>query len=248
MDNPEPDYIDLIKTYIRDGAVVIPQVLTPEEVTICREGLHQDLLSVGVDYNDLANSLEALKRFQTHQSGGLPFHYSPWRLRYCACNEKLFKVTQALWKSTWAISAPGFECPHAPFLSESGYSLIDSMNFRLPSTFIEPVRSSDKLQKNLAPHIDINPWDKWGGKKGRTRWRPFQGLFFFCFMFFKLSSFSHWLFCFFLHSSFSFFSLSFDLDFSTSLFFSFRSFLFRSLWFCCSLFFSFSRKKRNKRK
>lgn len=135
--------------------MVIPNVLSPEEVTLCRKGLHDDLLSLGVDHNNLAGSLEALQSIQTHQSGGLPLHYSPWRIKYCACNENFFGFIQQLWKVTWAINAPGFECPYAPFPTDSGFALIDSVNFRLPSSLIQPVRSKDKLQKNLGPHVDL---------------------------------------------------------------------------------------------
>ncbi len=146
-----------IEAYKRDGVIVVPDLLSPEEVRMCREGMHNDLFAWGVDYNNLEGCLDKLKGIQTHQSGGLPFHYSKWRVLQCALNEKLFELTCALWAETWAISAPGFECPWAPFEPNRGYAYLDSMNFRVPSALIGDCPAKLKLQKNLAPHIDINP-------------------------------------------------------------------------------------------
>jgi hypothetical protein len=172
----ELDIQKYIELYKRDGVIVVENILTQDELRLCRDGLHQDLLNEGVDYNNLdAHNLDALKRVQTHPSGGMPFHYSDWRVRYCALNEKLYALTTTLWKETWAVSAPGFECPWAPFDPERAYCFLDSLNFRLPTHLLGKGARKDLLQRNLGPHIDVNPWDKWGGRKGATRWRPFQG-------------------------------------------------------------------------
>ena len=82
-------------------------------------------------------------------------------------------MTQALWAETYAVSATGYECPHAPFDPSAGYCYVDSLNFRLPTALAGT--GKERLQKNLGPHIDLNPWNKYGGVKGRKRWRPFQG-------------------------------------------------------------------------
>jgi len=100
----------------------------------------------------------------------MPFHYSPCRTKNCTLNKKLFEVTQSIWKDTWARCAPGFACPYAPFDASRGYAFVDSLNFRLPSSLVV-----NKVQRTIGPHIDINPWDQWGGRKGSLRWRPLQG-------------------------------------------------------------------------
>jgi len=117
--------------------------------------------------------VDVVRRVQTHTSGGMPFHYSPWRLKHCVLNARLFEATKAIWKETWAVNAPGFECGHGAFDAGVGYAFIDSVNFRLPSRIL--VDRYQNVQKTIGPHMDINPWDKWGGRKGNVRWRPFQG-------------------------------------------------------------------------
>lgn len=78
-----------------------------------------------------------------------------------------------MWKETYANNLLGYECPHAPFSTQIGYAYLDSMNFRIPTELAEA--DGERIQKSLNWHIDVDPWDKYGGKKGKTRWRPFQG-------------------------------------------------------------------------
>ena len=153
-------------------------MLSEAEIQECRDGLHGALRVFGVDHSNLKATAHNLARIQTHTSGGLPFHYSDWRIKLCALNKRVLQVTQAIWEVSWAVSAPGFECPRAPFDPKTAFCYLDSLNFRLPSELVATVQvppSNKFLQKPLRAHIDINPWDPWGGRKGVTRWRPLQG-------------------------------------------------------------------------
>jgi hypothetical protein len=72
------DFSAIIAEYQTHGVVVIPGVLSVEQVQACREGLHRDLLVHHIDYHNLRHcqqSLLNLKQFQQHQGGGLPFYY-----------------------------------------------------------------------------------------------------------------------------------------------------------------------------
>ena len=94
---PHDDLPAIVEAFKRHGVVVVRDVLTKEEVKACRDGLHADLeAAFGVQYHRLAETAEGLRDKQSHFSGGLPLHYSPWRLHHCALNERFLRVTQAL--------------------------------------------------------------------------------------------------------------------------------------------------------
>ena len=42
----------------------------------------------GLHDNSLENTAHLMEKFQTHPSGGLPFHYSKWRMKHCCLNKK----------------------------------------------------------------------------------------------------------------------------------------------------------------
>jgi len=91
-------------------------------------------------------------------------------------NSKFLEISQAIWEATWAKNRPGFECPYAPFPTNSGYTLLEPLGCRLPSSLLAPEKNpQNKVQKNLDAHVDINPWKKWEGFKGNIRWKPLQG-------------------------------------------------------------------------
>lgn len=159
MDQPTADWTPHIEQYKEDGVVVISQVLSSQEVLLCREGLHADLRSQGVNYSALDNytSLNNLKKLQSHHSGGVPFFYSPWQLKYCHTNQILFEATRAIWAATWAKGIQHFENPFAPFDPSFGFTFLDSfgVSFRLPT------QTAKTFQKTIGLHVDLNPWDKW---------------------------------------------------------------------------------------
>lgn len=175
-----------IESYQNEGVVVIKQVLSPETLLACRTGLHRDLLDVGINFSTLNKSdCQNLKNLQSHQSGGLPFYYCNWQMKYCHTNERLFSATRAIWGATWATMAPTFDHPYGKFDPTSGFAFLDSfgVNFRLPS------EKAKNIQKTIGLHIDLNPWDKFGSgrrydllknlfeviyRMGK-RWRPMQG-------------------------------------------------------------------------
>ena len=89
-----------------------------------------------------------MQALQSHASGGLPFHFSEWRLRLCALNSKALAVTQALWRATYANGAEGYEGPHAPFPTDRAFAFIDSINYRYT------VRSRCRSSNFLAEHCN----------------------------------------------------------------------------------------------
>ena len=235
----------IVKAIVEDGVVIVTNVLSPDEVVQCRQGLHDDLrqyFGVEVGKTSVTNqeSLERtaylMEKFQTHPSGGLPFHFSKWRMKYCCLNKRALRITRSLWEETYANGDPSpheesdsleslsnentmhpndmaakvddlsldsenkstmssssyrldtdgrplWGTPYGKFLCDkttnelTAFPYIDSLNFRLPTELASYTKKNGRkvqFQRHIAAHADMNFWDMYGGKKGRTRWRPFQ--------------------------------------------------------------------------
>jgi len=243
----ELDFSKIVNAVVEDGVVIVTNVLSPEEVEECRQGLHHDLkehFGVVADktkkFHSQDTSLEdtayLMEKFQTHPSGGLPFHFSKWRMKHCCFNKKVLNITRALWEETYGqgdsyspecrdslessnigsklcaeevnkyhgVLEPISQCsvndslptsrldmagrplwgtPYGRFLCNddtgqlTAFPYIDSLNFRLPTSLASYTSKKGKkirFQRHIAAHADVNYWNMFGGKKGRTRWRPFQ--------------------------------------------------------------------------
>lgn len=72
-----------LQHFIEHGYVVIPSVLTSEEITDARRGLHDMLRDAGVDVNDLASTAPNIAKLSsTAGSGGvLDVFYGSWKLK-----------------------------------------------------------------------------------------------------------------------------------------------------------------------
>eukprot|EP01039_Chlorochromonas_danica_P009832 gene9828-10875_t len=172
---------ELINEFIENGVVVVPNVLTTEEVEEARRGFHAMLQQYGVDVNDLENTGHALGQLSsTHGSGGvLDLFYFDWKLKI---NEhpKVLSILQALWRATYAAYDPSsssttdktFAHPFGPFDTEKAYMYIDRVGYRLPSALSQQLGKNNKspLQRSLTPHLDCSPLERFQGKK----WRPIQ--------------------------------------------------------------------------
>ena len=179
----------LVERFKLDGYVVVPAVLSADEVQMCRAGLHADLAALGIEHGDFSDSSrDRLLDLQCHSSGALPFYYSPWRLKHCACNLKLWAAVEQIWAATYVAGAAGFECPHR-WPAGSAVAYLDAVGYRLPTIHAGP---SERLglgglkwtQRALGAHIDISPSNPWGAQSspharkllgGQSRWRPMQG-------------------------------------------------------------------------
>lgn len=173
-----PVTIEHIECYLRDGFVVIPNVLSPEEVQSARDGLHRMLLDHGVDAKDLEHTGKALEKMSsTYGSGGvLDMFYFPWKLQL---NEhpKVVAALAALWAASYARYDPDssdslFAHPFGTFDPHRAYMYIDRICYRLPSPLSAALGKNKKtpLQRSLTPHLDCCPPERFQGRK----WRPIQ--------------------------------------------------------------------------
>jgi len=183
--------------FLRDGILVVDEILSQSEVEEAKKGLEETLKRNGVNNESLLtgtpedeDSARALQQLSTtNGSGGvLDIFYEDWKLDICQ-NENLFRITTELWEAAYACSEGEEErsscCwwqqhPYGSFDCKKGYIYIDRICYRLPTKIAEKLGdkiNSDKkkrlrkIQRSLTPHLDCCP-DKLF--QNAAKWRPIQ--------------------------------------------------------------------------
>uniref|UniRef100_A0AAV1UR86 Phytanoyl-CoA dioxygenase n=1 Tax=Peronospora matthiolae TaxID=2874970 RepID=A0AAV1UR86_9STRA len=167
-----------IQEFVQQGVLVVPNVLTPGEVTEARQGLHSELAKYGVDHENLPETGDNLKKLSsTGGAGGiLDLFYPSWRLKV-AEHEKTFAAMTDLWQATYAQNHPDFQHPFGAFNSKQGYMYINRVCYRVPdalSTKFAATKKSRPMQRSLTPHWDCCPSKMYESGKSIPRWRPIQ--------------------------------------------------------------------------
>lgn len=107
----EPLTPEQISTYLRDGVLVVPSLLTAEETREAMDGLEHTISKrCGVDVRDLAGTGHRLKELSsTNGAGGvLDVFYPDWKMKI-ATNERLFRMTTQLWKAAYCHSGESID-------------------------------------------------------------------------------------------------------------------------------------------
>lgn len=176
-----------IQQFLTDGVLVVDNVLSKTEVENAITGLHKSLACHGVSPSvDDENSGRALQHLSsTNGSGGvLDIFYEDWKMDI-ATNEKLFAMTQDLWRSAYSPGGQANEHslwwhPYGPFDSNHGFLYIDRVCYRLPTTVSDDIgnkvnkdkkKKARAIQRSLTPHLDCCP-DKLF--ENTAKWRPIQ--------------------------------------------------------------------------
>lgn len=166
-----------IEQFKTNGVIVIPNVLTPEEIAEARRGLHEELAKYGVDHNDLEGTGQHLTKLSsTGGAGGiLDLFYPSWRLKV-AENDKVFAAMSDLWSATYAQNHPDFSHPHGDFNGKQGFMYINRVCYRVPDTVakMHATKKSRPIQRSLTPHLDCCPTKLFESTKEIPRWRPIQ--------------------------------------------------------------------------
>jgi hypothetical protein len=177
--------VEQVETFKRDGVLVVPSVLTRDEVESCRKGLHSSLERlVHVEVDNLESTGAGLRLLSsTNGSGGvLDIFYESFKLKL-AEHPKIFSIITQLWDNTFSSGKlRDFEHPFGQLNCKQGFAYIDRVGFRVPSRLsdLHSTKAGKKrssLQRSLTPHLDCCPDDLYqseqGGKKVR-KWRPIQ--------------------------------------------------------------------------
>ncbi|RLN52924.1 hypothetical protein BBJ29_005448 [Phytophthora kernoviae] len=169
--------------FMEQGVLVVPNVLTPEEVAEARRGLHNELAKYGVvselmeDNEDLEATGQNLKKMSsTGGAGGiLDLFYPSWRLKV-AEHDKVFAAMTDLWEATYAHNHPDFQHPFGNFDGKRGYMYINRVCYRVPDAISKKhaAKKSRPMQRSLTPHWDCCPTKMFDSGKDTPRWRPIQ--------------------------------------------------------------------------
>eukprot|EP01041_Mallomonas_annulata_P010735 gene10735-22426_t len=158
------------------GVLVIPGVLSEEEIISAREGLHSCLLEHGVEWNNLLSTAQNLVNLSsTGGAGGiLDIFYEDWKLKL---NEhpKVVSIISQLWAETYSKCEGIYTHPFGSFNSNIAYMYIDRICFRVPENISDHFKHGKKtLQRTLAPHLDCCPQRLYESDKEHPKWRPIQ--------------------------------------------------------------------------
>jgi hypothetical protein len=192
--------VEQIQEYLDFGILVVPNILTPQEVSNALQGLSETLLQYGIDANDLeatGHNLASLS--STNGSGGvLDIFYEDWTM-YIASHPKLFQVTTELWEKAYCHDGQKKEGlaeydifkwhPYGSFNFNRGFMYLDRIGYRLPTALAEKLGSelcsklgeragkrkglrNKSLQRSLTPHLDCCP--ETFLSENQPKWRPIQ--------------------------------------------------------------------------
>jgi len=170
---------DQIDEFKRLGVLVIPSVLTNEEVDECCKGYYNSLLKHGCDVNNLEETAKSLSLLSsTNGSGGvLDIFYEDWKLRINE-HENIVSIMSDLWYHTYSTCNGIYHHPYGTFDSRKGYMYIDRVCYRVPDKIALPngVNKRKALQRSLTPHLDCCPHKMYDSNKEFPKWRPIQAL------------------------------------------------------------------------
>jgi ectoine hydroxylase-related dioxygenase (phytanoyl-CoA dioxygenase family) len=165
-----------IQEFIENGVLVIPNLISEEELLSIRKGFHNYLRSEGCDENDLAKTAINLgKLSSTGGAGGiLDVFYEPWKLNLNE-NNNVVGAMQDLWSCTYASNNENFNHPYGEFNPNRGYMYIDRICYRIPTAISNLFATGNNkkfLQRSLTPHLDCCPHDMY--PTNALKWRPIQ--------------------------------------------------------------------------
>lgn len=172
-----------IAAFIRDGVVVVPGVLSAEQLDRARGGLGETLRKFHVDPSDLEATGGNLSRLSsTGGAGGvLDVFYPSWKLQLTLDHQRYHDTVADLFDATYARSDAGegglWSHPFGDFDPYQLLAHVDRIGFRVPDAVSSAHGSSTKrpLQRSLTPHLDCCPTAMHaGGGKAFPRWRPLQ--------------------------------------------------------------------------
>mmetsp|Transcript_5993 Transcript_5993/g.13961 ORF Transcript_5993/g.13961 Transcript_5993/m.13961 type:complete len:408 (+) Transcript_5993:65-1288(+) len=140
---------DQIDEYLKNGVLVVDNVLTECELQEAKNGLMQSLQRRGIqsfDVEDEESAIAFQKLSSTNGSGGvLDIFHDNWKLKLIATHPKLFSITQQLWKAGYNCGGNNKDSlpedlrfqwhPYGGDVDfeNKGFCYIDRVGYRLPT-------------------------------------------------------------------------------------------------------------------
>ena len=150
---------DQLEEYKKYGVLVIENILTDKEVEMARDGLHNQLLELGIDHNKVLMGEQKLDEGPRLKSAASKIRYSKWKMDICL-HDNIYHTMKQLILATYG-GEKGFEHPFGRF--DDILALIDRVCWRLPDII--------RNEGGLSLHLDRNPSDPYGSL---NYFRPIQ--------------------------------------------------------------------------
>ena len=167
-----------LQEFREKGYLVVPNVLSADEVLEAHEGLRQSLLSRSVDPDNLSESAAGLSKLSsTGGSGGvLDIFYDEWKLKL---NEHpvIFSIMSDVWRASYCSHNDLFSHIFGDIDPDKGFMYIDRLCYRVPEDISQKFSGGKKrsLQRSLTPHLDCCPHKLYDfGDKPFPKWKPIQ--------------------------------------------------------------------------
>lgn len=163
-----------ISTYLRDGILVVDNLLSSSEIVEAQTSLAKTLLNdLNVDISNLEETGHNLtKASSTNGAGGvLDIFYPEWKMNI-ATNEQLFRMTCQLWKEAYCNGDTEEDVrwhPYGTFDCNRGYMYIDRIGFRLPSKLAESIGERQLSNNSKATTNAASTTSKKQKKKKKSR-------------------------------------------------------------------------------
>ncbi len=174
-----------IQTFHRDGVVVIENVLSPREIQEARDGLHTQLLSMGVDHEALLNGTARYEEIGPRtKARSANIWYSMWKMQVHLDSNVYMSVKQLMYETYFSGSLlyknpwyGGFDKIHRVPKVHPGKKYVCDLDHDSPTIlpFIDRIcyRVPDHIhpEGGLDMHMDLNPVNPF---HITTKWRPIQ--------------------------------------------------------------------------
>ena len=97
-----------LQSFLKDGVVVVPGILTPQQLEAARTGLDATLQQHGVNPSELDGTAEKLRALSsTNGAGGvLDLFYPPWKLEATLQNDAYFHAVTDIYQASYGSYAP----------------------------------------------------------------------------------------------------------------------------------------------
>lgn len=150
-----------LKTFKKDGILVIENVLSEDEVQQARSSLHNDLKLRGLDHQKIINMEIEPPRDIRKKGNASDIFYSKWKMIDIHLNKNIYQYPLELMRKTFGIKEKGFDHPYSKFNNILCY--IDRVCWRLPDHIL--------TEGGLGLHLDRNPVYPYTSD---YKWRPIQ--------------------------------------------------------------------------
>lgn len=160
---------DQIASFVANGVLVVPGVLSDDALANAKCGMAATLLAQGVDLGNLEATVHGLGALSsTGGAGGvLDVFYPSWKLRATLDSPNYHHAMTDLYQATYARAGAERDLwshPYGDLDGSRAFAHVDRIGCRVPDAVSQRgPRKRDAVQRSLTPHLDCCPTSLHGG-------------------------------------------------------------------------------------